>query len=83
MATKYTVKQRILICLTQIVCQIWFGWIKGEETYPDESTSAFVQRTNKTRWISWINWFMNDAEHCQKAYESEKSGIQNAPEYRT
>ena len=43
----YTVTQRILINLTQLLCQVWFGWVKGEQTYADESTSAFVFRTRK------------------------------------
>ena len=45
----YTVTQRILINLTQLLCQVWFGWWKGEQTYPDESTSAFVFRTLQER----------------------------------
>ena len=78
----YTVWQRILINLTQMLCQLWFGWIKGEQTFADESTSAFVWRTNKHRWIQWVNWLMRDPDHCYKAYLSEKNGSQNAPEYR-
>lgn len=80
--TTYSVAQRILINLTQLLCQVWFGWIKGEVTYPDESTSAFVFRTRKWRLVRWINWIFRDPQHCRTAYESEKLGTQNAPEYR-
>ena len=78
----YTVQQRILINLTQLLCQVWFGWLKGEQTYADESTSAFVFRTQKLRWMNWINWIFSDPNHCREAYASELNGTQNAPEYR-
>jgi len=78
----YTPKERILICLTQLFCQLWFGLIKGEQTYPDESTSAFVYRTEKKKWIERVNRLMKDPEHCRVAYEREKKGTQQAPEYR-
>lgn len=78
----YTVRQRVLINLTQIFCQIWFGWWKGETTYADESTSAFVWRTQKPRWIKWINWIFDDPKHCENAFNAELKGLQNAPEYR-
>lgn len=78
----YTVKQRILINLTQLFCQIWFGCWKKEMTWADESTSAFVWRTGKVRWILWINWLFSDLNHCESAYKAEKNGAQNAPEYR-
>ena len=78
----YTVSQRILINLTQMFCQLWFGLVKGEKTYPDESTSAFVWRTQKVRWIKWVNWIMGDPEHCRMAYIHEFDGTQNAPDYR-
>lgn len=29
----------------------------------DESTSAFVWRTGKARWIQWVNWLMRDPDH--------------------
>lgn len=79
---QYSVKQRILINLTQLFCQVWFGLIKKETTWADESTSAFVWRTKKVRWILWVNWLFNDLNHCAEAYASEKNGLQNAPEYR-
>ncbi len=72
----------ILINLTQLFCQVWFGKIKKETTWADESTSAFVWRTKKIRWILWINWLFNDLNHCENACKSEKDGTQNAPEYR-
>lgn len=78
----YTVTQRILINLTQLLCQVWFGWWKGEQTYPDESTSAFVFRTRKWTWVKWVNWIFSNPSHCKEAYESEMQGTQNAPEYR-
>ena len=78
----YTVTQRILINLTQLLCQVWFGWWKGEQTYPDESTSAFVFRTRKWTWGKLVNWIFSNPSHCKEAYESEMQGTQNAPEYR-
>ena len=77
-----TVTQRILINLTQLLCQVWFGWWKGEQTYPDESTSAFVFRTRKWTCVKWVNWIFSNPSHCKEAYESEMQGTQNAPEYR-
>lgn len=52
------------------------------DIYPDESISAYVFRTGKTRWIAAINWLFRDDYHCFDAYTSEKHGTQNAPEYR-
>ena len=75
------IKINILINITQLFCQLWFGLYKKEVTYADESTSAFVWRTKKTSWIKWINWIFKDPTHCEQAYISELSGIQNAPEY--
>jgi len=73
--------KNVLIALTQLFCQVWFGLIKGEKTYPDESTSAFVFRTKKWRWVKWVNWLFDDPNHCRDAYEHEKDGSQNAPDY--
>ena len=80
--TTYSAGERILIALTQLLCQVWFGWIKKETTWADESTSAFVWRTGKVRWILWVNWLFADLNHCETAYKREKDGSQNAPEYR-
>lgn len=78
----YTPWERVLICLTNLFGNFWFGLIQGEKTYPDESTSAFVWRTKKTRWIKFVNFLMRDPEHCHDAYVHESDGRQNAPEYR-
>lgn len=78
----YTRWQRFLIACTQLFGQVWFGLIRGEDIYPDESTSAYVWRTDKKRWIRFVNWLLRDADHCRNAWISERSGIQNAPEYR-
>ena len=80
--TDYTPWQRVLICLTNLFGNVWFGLIRGEKTYPDESTSAFVWRTDKRRWIAFVNWLMRDKNHCFEAYLHETDGRQNAPEYK-
>lgn len=78
----YTPWERVLICLTNLFGNFWFGLIKGEKTYPDESTSAFVWRTKKLSWIVVIDWLMRDEQHCFDAYVHGSDGRQNAPEYR-
>lgn len=80
--TQYTQWQKFLITLTQMFGTVWFGLIRGEDIAPDESTSAFVWRRNKTGWIKVIDWLARNPTHCKEAYMSEKCGTQNAPEYR-
>lgn len=48
---------------------------------PDECISA---RAHRRKWQAekLIDWLFNDPEHCKKAYESERTGSQNAPEYK-
>lgn len=53
-----------------------------KDIYPDESISAYVYRTDKTRWIAFINFIFRDENHCFDSLMSEKNGSQNAPEYR-
>ena len=78
----YTPWERVLICLTNLFGNVWFGLIRGEKTYPDESTSAFVYRTKKPRWERFINFMFRNPNHCAEAYLHEQDGRQNAPEYR-
>ena len=78
----YTQWEKFLITLTQMFGTIWFGLIRGEDISPDESTSAFVWRRNKTGWIALIDWLSGNPNHCKEAYMSEKLGLQNSPEYR-
>lgn len=82
MATKYTALQGILINCTQMFGQVWLKWIKGDDIWPDESTSAFVWRKNYQKWIKFVNWLSRNPNHCKEAFDSEKNGTQNAPEYR-
>lgn len=69
---------KILLTLDQALGPCLF-----DDIYPDESISAYCFRTKKTRWIQFINWLFHDKYHCEIAYESERNGTQNAPEYRT
>ena len=82
MATKYTALQGLLINCTQMFGQVWFKWIKKDDIWPDESTSAFVWRKQYKKWIKFVNWLSRNSKHCEEAYNSEKLGLQNAPEYR-
>jgi hypothetical protein len=55
---------------------------------PDETISARAwrekDRSRAWRFLRWLIdhllWF--DRDHCQRSYESEEHGAQNAPEYR-
>ena len=78
----YSHWDNFLINCTQMFGSIWFGLILDEDIAADEATSAFVWRKKKTGWIRFVNWLMRDQNHCADAYESEKNGTQNAPEYR-
>lgn len=59
--------------------QAWNVVLNG---HPDETISARAHRTNSPRLERFVNWLFNDKNHCANAYHSEKTGAQNATEYR-
>ena len=74
--SEYTRWQRIMISFDQAVGTILFS-----ECGSDETISAYCWRTDKTRWIKFIDWLFYDG-HCRDSYISEKCGKHLAPEYR-
>lgn len=60
----------------------FFGALLFDGIFPDESISAYCYRKRYWRRVAVIDWIMREENHCAKAYLSEKSGTQNAPEYR-
>ena len=68
---------KILLALDQFCGALLFDGI-----YPDESISAYCWRKGYMRRVAVINWIMRDDWHCYNAWQSEKNGTQNAPEYR-
>ena len=77
----YTHLQNVLINLTQLFGNIWFGLIKKDDITADESTSAFVWRKQYTRWIKFIDFLARNPKHCEEAYNSEKNRLQISPDY--
>ena len=73
----YTRWMRFLIALDQAL-----GTIIFRDCWPDETMSAYVWRRGRKHWIKAINWIMRDPDHCRNSWISERSGTQNAPEYR-
>lgn len=74
--SEYTRWQRIMISFDQAVGTILFSGCGSDETI-----SAYCWRTDKTRWIKFIDWLFYDG-HCRDSYISEKCGKHLAPEYR-
>lgn len=68
---------KILIALDQLCGAFLFRGI-----WPDESISAYCWRKGYMRRVAVIDWLMREENHCAKAYLSEATGTQNAPEYR-
>lgn len=50
--------------------------------YADETISARAHRDGWKKTERCINWLFRDDLHCTKAYISEMTNAQNAPEYR-
>jgi len=78
---KYTHLQNVLINLTQLFGNIWFGLIKNDDITADESTSAFVWRKQYKGWIKFVNFLARNPNHCEEAYVSEKDRTQISPDY--
>ena len=58
--------------------------------YADETLSSRAYRasrhTGHWRWrvcATVINWLFRDPKHCEKAFNSERTGKQLPPEFRT
>ena len=68
---------KILIALDQFCGALLFDGI-----HPDETISAYCYRKNYWKRVAIIDWIMREENHCAKAYLSEATGTQNAPEYR-
>ena len=68
---------KILIALDQLCGALLFDGI-----HPDETISAYCYRKNYWKRVAIIDWLMREENHCAKAYLSEATGTQNAPEYR-
>ena len=71
-----TLGTKIKVQMTQFVGQVLF-----RDIYPDEMTCAYVWRRGYKRWIAFLDWLFYPG-HCREMYMIEKSGSQNAPEYR-
>ena len=69
--------RKILISFDQFLGSLLFEGIGADETI-----SAYCWRRGYTRRVALINWIMRDPDHCRNSWISERSGTQNAPEYR-
>lgn len=74
----------ILIALDQLGCTLLGG-------FPDETMSSYAYRMRLEKkpfgfTANWIDWValkvFKQADHCHKAYEEERLGLQEPPEVR-
>ena len=68
---------KFLIALDQMLGSLLFEGIAADETI-----SAYCWRRGYARRVAMIDWIMRDPDHCRNSWISERSGTQNAPEYR-
>ena len=68
---------KIFLAFDQFLGSLLFSGI-----FPDESISAYCYRKSYWKRVAIIDWVMREENHCAKAYLSEATGTQNAPEYR-
>lgn len=67
---------RILLAL-----DIFMGTLIFSECYPTEPISSYVWRTNKSKWVAFVDWLFG-AGHCVASYLHSKQHVFDAPEYR-
>ena len=51
-------------------------------TQPDETISAWAYRTDRRKWVKFINWLFRDPDHCASSFMAELLRTQGPEEYR-
>lgn len=49
--------------------------------WPTEPISSYVFRSNKARWIAFLDYVFGEG-HCAESFRKSKSHLFDAPEYR-